>query len=128
MVDYLGIREKGDKEYKACCLGEALMVLHRMKVLDKSPFENNKIVSREKRFDIDCLSVQELQEYELLGLRGASGDLNEAVYLHDFVKLYPSQANKKLGSLAEMNDSGISWIQIAEYIENNPDNVFIESK
>ena len=51
----------------------------------------------------------------LLKLRGAAGDLKVPVKID----------NIEHSSLAEMNDAGISFKQIANYIRQNPENVFL---
>lgn len=59
-----------------------------------------------------------LNSYDLLGLYGSLGDLEEYGMIVDGSKYY---------ALGEANDAGASFKEIAEFIEKNPGNVFQRS-
>ncbi len=104
-----GVLGEGSIEkFKACCLGQALVCLK-----GEEAFNNNT------REIIDNQQTYYLKSFADMGLRSDSGKFKTAVELD----------NVLYGSLAEMNDSGeVKWSQIADYIEANPENVFVESK
>ena len=105
-----------DTPYLACCLGEALLTLHRMKdgnddnafVFDEE-YDEWKIMDGR---DGKCLG----SSWERLGLRDPSGEIFE-----------DEPEWEVYNSLAEMNDAGISWPEIADFIEENPETVFTKS-
>ena len=91
---------------KMCCLGAALFTLfpHKVGSLDDYGYKLSLEIS-----------------YELLGLRDPRGSL--------FPRFTPKFTNEgiHLYSLAEMNDNGFTWPEIAAYIRRNPENVFERS-
>ena len=108
MYKHLG---KGDKNnYQACCLGEAILVVCRLKGI-----EPNFIIGR--LYDSNGDEKFPTITYTELGLNSSTGELNEPLEIEN--KYKPTYF-----SLAEMNDFGFTWTEIADYIEANPDNVF----
>lgn len=96
------------KEYKACCLGELHLCYNRMKH-KKLPFDQGNRI-----FDIKDGSFSYLTDsWKKYGLRSDNGELRNSV--------------KNTGSLAALNDNGISWTEIADIIEKDPGNVFTKS-
>lgn len=104
----LGIKIS-DEEYKACCLGEALCVLNRLKGKE-SPFSHDCIMDGTEK---EVLS----KSYSELGLRGEAGALKKIHIIN----------NISFDSLADLNDHAFTWAEIADYIEQNPENVFTKS-
>jgi hypothetical protein len=104
----LGIKTGGE-EYLACCLVEGLCVLNRFKG-KHPPFIDGVL---QDGADENALS----NSYEELGLIDAVGELKISVEVNSIYR----------GSLAELNDYSFSWAEIADYIEQNPENVFTKS-
>lgn len=90
-------------------MGELLLCYHRIKKV-KLPFEYNEIS------DGGNTSLLELS-FEELGLRDDNGALKKET----IIKGTP------YSNLANMNDNGISWPEIAKYVEKHPKNVFTKS-
>ncbi len=117
--DILG---KGTPEdYKACCLGELLVV--EAKVLGHAlPFTEDGIIydgdSNGEFNDAECLA----NSYGRLGLKSGAGSLTETVALH-----LGTDKERRYHCLAGMNDHGVPWNEIADYIESDPENVFTKS-
>lgn len=95
-----------DGTYKACCLGElALTCKSILKVQWK---ENHLFQGKETGY---------ISNYRVLGLRSKGGQLKN-----------PLKRGKKVyTSLADMNDNGLTWTQIAEEVVKNPSNFFTKS-
>ena len=105
-ANFLG---KGNpKDYLACCLGEALLCIYRSRK-KKLPFFNS--------FIIDISNTKLLESYLEIGLHNSLGS-----FLH-LIKY----KEKHYESLAGLNDSGVSWIEIADIIEKEKDNLFTRS-
>ena len=101
------------KDYKACCLGELLLVECRLKK-KKLPFYDGTIMDKSEY----GVSVSELQEtYSKFGLRTESGRFTEAI-VHN---------GERFWSLVSLNDSGASWTDIAKIIKKNPEKIFTKS-
>jgi len=109
MAGSLGEITSGDK-YRACCLGEALCVMHALGHRP-SPFQGRDIYSYVKSGSLDKL------DWQLLGLRGEWGNLGEPIMLSGVV----------CDSLAQANDRGVTWPKIAASIRANPEKVFTKS-
>lgn len=104
----------GKKEgfsYKACCLGELLCVAKKL-AGEPEPFDEDGVLY--SRHHNNTRSYSSLFNHEKFGLRSNNGDL------------YNSYAGYTC--LAQMNDKGMTWPEIADYIEANSDNVFTEPK
>jgi len=104
-----------DTEYKACCLGELLLCYNKENNIE-SEWRNNQLIDvygKENEFT----STEWLGNHTLLGLHNSTGFLPVSVTIR----------NKTYDSLAAMNDDGITWPEIAEYVKANPDNVFTKS-
>lgn len=110
------------RNYKACCLGEGAICTYRFK---KKKFNH--------LFDVD--------EYRYLNLGGSSTYYTLPSEFVNQLGLYDMQGeirwtkhnehNEKASrytSLADMNDRGVTWPEIAKFIRENPSLVFKESK
>ena len=98
---------------KYCCLGLGLVVLAEKGLCQLNWEPNNDgFLLRESSFSSATLLV----DFKKLGLRDHVGSL----LLHD-------DTERHLSSLSAMNDHGITWIQIANFIEQNPELVFTKS-
>lgn len=107
-TNYLGFKTS-DGEYKACCLGEALCVLNRIKGIE-SKFIDGDLMDGE--------SDEELSKsYLEIGLITELGGLKNAITIDDI----------EHHSLSDLNDYIFTWAEIADYIEQNPENVFTKS-
>ena len=103
--------------YKACCLGEGLLTLceaNKIEPMWKTRFDSDTVylhsVTPE---DDEEYHVLKRNDFEGLGLRDQNGSFEEAL--------------ENYACLTEMNDDGVSWSEIADYIEQNPENVFVKS-
>ena len=106
-----GILGKGSaRYYKACCLGELHLCYHRIKKI-KLPFGSSEFIDNEG--SMGAL----LNSYDKYGLWDGLGKLKEP-YIRE---------GRIIDSLAAMNDYGVSWHEIADYIQSNPENVFTYS-
>lgn len=105
---YLGIVENNELS-KGCCLGAKLWL---------SDKENPRYCTQEDE-QVTIMSngsIHYLQNFIDHNLEDSRGSLKEGVVKH----------GRTFDSLAEMNDSTIwNWSEIADYIEQNPDNVFV---
>ena len=108
MQDQLG-RLTPDGGYEACCLGEALLTLHRAQGTEDSDMFNRD----DTLYDHNAMDTLE-SSYDELGLHDETGS-----FLHERLD--------DEASLAEANDAGYSWLAIADFIEENPETVFSRS-
>lgn len=110
---YLGSKENG--KIQACCLGQGLITL-----LGEEAFLGGSYIE-DGEGETSCLE----NSFKLLGLRSAIGTFKEKVYLEEFT--FP-RGGGGFSSLLAMNDNGVPWKVIADYMEEQPENVFKESK
>lgn len=102
LVGFLG---KGSvSHYKACCLGQLHVCAKGSEAFEGGIIEDS---SEDSLFD----------SFEKYGLFTCNGAFVNSVIIKD----------AEYCSLALMNDNGLSWPEIADYIENNPENIFRES-
>lgn len=101
MTEVLGKRNE-DGSYKACCLGEAAIICGTAN-WDK----------RGNLYDLVEENKNVLKSYEAIGLRNSVGRRLDT---------------ETEGFLAQLNDSGKTWPEIAAIIEAEPDQYFTESK
>lgn len=102
----------GTSEGKFCCLGQLCDLLLEREVEE---------VSREdSEYDLYTYEgeTEELPKsvVKFMGFRDTLGELSE--------KYVVDEANK-FGCLATMNDGGVSWSDIAKFIRENPEKVFV---
>jgi hypothetical protein len=95
--------------YKACCLGELHLCAFRLEK-KKLPFIDNQIYDGQKYGGTLASS------YKKYGLLSPQGTFKKDYDYH-----------KDSESLAHLNDKGVSWTEIADIIERNPENVFNKS-
>lgn len=107
--EVLGFKDK-ETGYKACCLGELLLCKYRLNK-KKMPFDKRGNILSDG--DLESL----IGNYKDLGLKSSIGHV-------DFVRDEEITHDQ---SLAEANDSGFSWKEIAEFIEKYPEKVFTKS-
>lgn len=116
--DILG-RKAGD-DYVACCLGELHLCYHRLNNLPL-PF----ITIDKHEFIIDTYDYNNLQldaSFKDYGLHDANGSFK---FKH--MEAVMGGGSKYYTSLAIANDAGATWVQIADFIEANPECVFEKS-
>lgn len=103
------------RNYKACCLGELHLCYHRMKG-KKLPFYDDSILDNIPEYPNFSSLGHSYEKYGLFSTNGQRID-KERIYI-----------NKKSAScLADANDMGITWVEIADYIEANADQIFTHS-
>lgn len=96
------------RKYKACCLGEAELCIHRI-AKTKLPFVKTSSQSPNQIFSEARTLVLSDESYQKLKLNGDAGDIRDERY----------------SSLANMNDDGgLTWPEIAKFIRENPEKVF----
>lgn len=98
---------KDFSEYKACCLGELKLLSINKDFSQVKIDDEYKAVS----FNGDLSGVS---NYIELGLKDPIGGFRYSATIN----------NRVYFSLVQMNDEGLSWTTIADYIESNPENVF----
>ncbi len=92
-----------DGEIRCCLLGQACLVINEnVKWLDNNLFSGEYI-------DTLCNN-----DVKILGLNSHNGALKNNAAINGYSH----------HSLVEMNDCGLTWLKIAKYIRNNPENVF----
>lgn len=96
-------------DYRACCLGQAQILLHEGE-LDK--FLDGTTLINEDQND-GVLGENDWQKYRL---RSKVGTLQKSVKI----------GGQIFSDLADMNDESMTWPEIADYIEQHPENVFTE--
>lgn len=95
-------------DYQVCCLGQAQILLHEE---DLSPFVGDNLELLNGEDTDDVLSSSDWQAY---CLRNPTGRFREPVKIRGTEHI----------NLADMNDKGMTWLEIADYIEQHPENVF----
>ena len=115
------------KDYTACCLGELLCVRARLRK-KKLPFTSNNII-RDGGFSS---SISLDVSFNQLGLKSDIGQIDFSI---DGAKDWLNQSKPKskgietngIFCLANMNDNGWTWPEIAEFIQKFPEAVFTKS-
>ena len=127
----LGLVDRETKEIvQACCLG-AYIYTAKCKTLSFSP---SRLRDEESRLAIvDEYSVVHLaSSYMELHLRSAGGMLSETItipLLHEYFPAWEASDDNTLPeSLADLNDQGGTWPQIAKFINDHPERVFVHYK
>lgn len=108
-----------------CCLGIAGLIAAPEKCIILEGYATNSLGIQYSYEDEETGQEYIGQEsdllpkvvYKELGLRDGEGSLKEGFLASD---------GETYGSLAHMNDAGISWAEIADLIETRPDLVFID--
>ena len=108
MVGSLGKKTNG-RNYQACCLGELHLCYYRLQK-KKLPFEGGDIWDG----DHDTLLAYSFKKY---GLRSDNGRI---LSLHG--RYFKGHKN-----LANANDNGVTWPEIAAFIRKYPERVFTKS-
>ncbi len=118
------------ENYKACCLGEGLLTICRLEKIP-FPFLDDEIVdfapktiTDENTCALDKSTGVLISSYGKLGLKDDCGS-----FLNGF-KL-PARGVKRefdLDTLTAANDNGYSWLEIADLLESQPENFFVNSK
>jgi len=115
MSDFLGKVVDRD-EYKACCLGELLCVRARLEN-KPPPFVYGSIWDGDNSSSLTS-------SYGGLGLRSNNGGFEIDEEIRIFMK---DSRIEKTDSLASLNDSGVKWPIIADFVEAFPDKIFTKS-
>lgn len=113
-TDILGFKRNEEEGY--CCLGLALICIHKN--------EGTELVYSAAGNLLDCNSDNDfsnttLSQFEKIGLRSNIGTIN--------MSAIPYKERPSCSNLAELNDDGWSWPQIADFIEKYPEAVFTRS-
>jgi len=98
------------KNYKSCCLGESMLCINRF---NKQKVWDDEIIKLENEGE-GGLKKSVIEKYGFYNEIGQFKN-NKFKYL------------KNKNSLAELNDGGFTWPQIAAIIRKNPGNVFSKS-
>jgi hypothetical protein len=110
MINRLGKLTDGVGNYEACALGEFHLTYHRFHSLPLPIDERGNVISSNGDFKV-------LTEGKDYGFHTNIGALLEPVEVRGVM----------FHSVTALNDAGISWGEIAEYIRINPSNVFYKS-
>lgn len=122
MTGKLGRLENNENKvkYKACCLGQALVCLKQFSQGDSFNVESLFAA------DGDMLEPGSNVRYDLtnsfheLGLRDSVGSFTGEV-------VYSKKDSSAICSLANLNDQGWTWSEIAKFVRSNPNRVFTKS-
>jgi hypothetical protein len=110
--NYLALRDNKDNIIQACCLGQLLLTAERLG-LHTCIWDNTRLVSDREN---NCTS---LNRYKTFGLVNTIGGFKLPMQVCNPIRVV-------YNSLADANDAGVSWLEIADFIEQNPDKVFVE--
>ncbi len=97
------------EKYEACCLGELHLCAHRL-AGKELPFNKKRIHDHYVEGLLDV-------SFKKYGLHAPSG-----VALNEFIT-----SRGTFYSLANANDGNVSWLEIADIVEKNPENFFNKS-
>jgi hypothetical protein len=108
----LGLRKGKEGKEGFCCLGKGA------EILGLGQWEERK--NGVYYFCDYNIGVLDIPSYEALGLRSCSGTFKKAILINGLT----------IVSLAMLNDDapGFTWVDIADYMEQHPENVFVKSK
>lgn len=116
---------KSADDYKACCLGELLFCFCERKfdtVFHKTNPEDENFLM----YDIDPISRERndhrgilIGSWDELGLFDHYGSFKGTARLQ--------LGEKQCSSLSGANDNGVTWPEIADFVEANPEMVFTKS-
>lgn len=114
--------KKEDGTVGACCLGQALITICRLEGMDE-PWIKRVVFDREDLRDgmEGDFDTKVLKSYKKLGLKSSNGVFDTT---SDIQPQPAKVGDKEYLCLTEMNDKGMTWLEIADFIEANPDLVF----
>jgi hypothetical protein len=95
----------------ACCLGQLLLTADRLGLEEARWFESRLFSLNGSDVDMDIV------DYDKFGLASPAGNIQGG---------WQYNKHTKFTSLADANDGGATWSEIADFIEQNPDKVFVE--
>ena len=104
------------EDYLACCLGELAICANNAGLISNVHFTQGRL--------INDYSLKVLNSWKDVGLLSETGALR-VQYTNPNIKHINSV--RSFPSLAAMNDYGMTWPEIADYVEANFDNVFTKS-
>lgn len=115
-----------DGQHKRCCLGELHCIYREQNgkepVIDENldlldvPVGINEPGQYSSKFDQSLEAT-----FEDLGLRDSLGLMQESFFIDNGDYVQP------FNNLADLNDGGFTWEQIADMVENDPENFFTKS-
>lgn len=94
-------------DYKACCLGELGIISDTCEFIAG--------VLREESGSVDLLR----ESYHKIGLHASDGAILDGRII--------DKTGSRFYSLSAANDSGMTWPEIADYVELNPEKIFFRS-
>lgn len=118
------------RNYEACCLGELLLCKYRV-AKKKLPFSEMGCIVEEGRYGSGSILHR---SFDSVGLTDKKGTIRFSK-IPDEADLHYSSLNKLSNtgnvrnhkSLTVLNDLGMSWPDIADFVERFPEAVFIKS-
>lgn len=133
---YLGRLNKDSRtlhttgDYRACCLGELHLCYHRLNNLPLPLDDSGSIFDQSDRNPADGSYSFLSSSYKRYGLRDEYGSFSVARCMSDGIVRHFGHmdiGSFYVSSLSQANDNGATWIEIADFIENNPEVVFTHS-
>lgn len=100
-TDVLAKVGETEKDYKFCCLGQLCHLL----------YEEDEIVRDDQNCNYGKDKTTYILPQEIVDFMGFNGQVGEIA--------------EKEESLADMNDNGVTWPEIAKFIRENPEKVFV---
>lgn len=110
------IHNRETNNYTACCLGELKLVYCQLNNLPL-PFNEDGYITDSSGASSGSSQSYLVGSWEKFGLRSDGGKIMVSM----------EKDGRSFPSLAHANDGGITWAEIADYIEANPENVFTKS-
>lgn len=113
----LGRKTIGE-EYKACCLGELLIVNCRLKNRPVPFSPNDTLLDMSSNGGTSFYLSNSYSEFGLIDGGGA---------IHGGWDYNSPTQQRTFTSLSQANDNDVSWKEIADFIEANPEKIFKKS-
>lgn len=110
------------EDYKACCLGEAVLTLCRLES-EQLPFEDGKLFDKFSGTNYKQFGVLSKNTFEKLGLNDETGG-----FIKGFTLPNKKSPEFRINTLAAANDCGYTWLEIADLMEKHTESIFVESK
>lgn len=114
-------------DYKACCLGEALICIAKFKGEDiLSLFVDEYIKDLAPSDESDAKEYMD-HSYKIMGLNSPQGEIKYGADIPKLMSNRHTVYEADVTTLAHANDGGQTWPEIAAFIRAYPETVFTHS-
>jgi hypothetical protein len=114
--NYLGFKIGDSENY--CCLGQLLVCYIKHNNLKEENYFNEEGRLIDNPTDVGNSHHYPYDSYEKLGLFDSEGVFKVSSFF---------KSGQRFKSLSDANDSGATWPEIADFVEENPELVFTKS-